>query len=183
MENKCLECGCDMKYAPETDIKVEEKMCGEMVAGHVGKKDGHVCFNKKPCAIHTPPHSDEWEKEVDSWRFDFSDNGVAGMFLNQEHTICVTNPQELIKNTIRTQISKAEQRGYEKGYHKALDNKYGLAMDTIIKTSKKLSRTSTIKEIREAIKKLDTQKFLDKKCVVGDFVKVADVINYLDTLE
>lgn len=30
----------------------DTKICGEVVSSGTGKKDGHACFNNKPCAIH-----------------------------------------------------------------------------------------------------------------------------------
>ncbi len=42
----------------------KEEMCGEICPGPRGTISGHVCFNKKPCPIHSP--SDKtWEERFD----------------------------------------------------------------------------------------------------------------------
>lgn len=50
--SKGMTCAFDCKY--ECHKAKEEGICGIIVSSGTGKKDGHACFNEKPCPVHAP---------------------------------------------------------------------------------------------------------------------------------
>jgi hypothetical protein len=101
---------------------------------------------------------ENWENEVDSWIFDFSDDGKAGMFLNPEKTIFCWNPQDKIKSilaNVSNQTLEAAAEALEKekvehahkkmckidSYGCEADQEYKISMNACISSDQSIIRS------------------------------------------
>lgn len=62
---QCTKCYQPCGLATPSDVEKKE-ICGVIVSSNTpGIKDGHACFNIKPCQVHSP-HPKDWKEKLEN---------------------------------------------------------------------------------------------------------------------